>query len=47
MKKIIVEEKDVGKRLDSYITEKYSELSRTMIRSKRFLIKFRQMMRFV
>lgn len=32
MKKIIVEEKDVGKRLDSYITEKYSELSRTMIK---------------
>ena len=32
MKKIIVEEKDVGKRLDSYIAENYSELSRTMIK---------------
>ena len=34
MKKIIVEEKDVGKRLDSYIAENYSELSRTMIKKR-------------
>ncbi len=32
MKNIIVEENDVGKRLDSYIAENYSELSRTMIK---------------
>ncbi len=32
MKNIIVEENDIGKRLDSYIAENYSELSRTMIK---------------